>query len=808
MQRRMVRCVDQIYNVRALFSASGTVEMNEWKAYFDAMSLRHNELGIRSVVYLQRVTPTNLAEFLAARSVAMKTNFIIVPPGNRPVYFPMVYITHFDPAAQYIYGLDHAAVPDRLQTIEQAIDNDAPLMTPRVYFMDRSGRFRSTSGFMIYLPVYKNGMTVTNTTQRREALAGMVSATIVPQVMLTTLFEEMRQRNPGVDVEVFEGTTARPESLIFDDDKVIHTFDPNFHPTFSRQVVEPVLNRSWTFSFLTTPAFDATSPRYLQWLTLTSGLAVSILLFGITWMQAKARATVEDGEAAMAIEKEELAVTLFSIGDGVITTDTKTKIVLINKAAQALTGWTQKEVHGKLLAEIFRLVHEHDRTPAINPVEQVLQTGEIAELDNHVLLVARDGKERAIADSAAPIRDRSGKVTGAVLVFRDVTEKQKLEAQMAKESRLESIGVLAGGIAHDFNNMLTAITANISLARMQGTLPEERMQLLADAEKAAFRARDLTQQLLTFARGGEPVKKLMHLNALVRETCEFALRGSNVQCHFSFADNLWPVEIDEGQFRQVLNNLVINARQAMPDGGKIDVHLQNIELTKDALPSLSGGNYIEISIADSGCGIKPEFLSKIFEPYFTTKKGGSGLGLATAYSVIRKHNGVIKVDSTPGSGSTFQVFLPASGKRLASLPPKSPLEKKLSGRGKILVMDDEISVLRIISAMLQKFGYEVETALDGGEAFERYAAAKSGGNAFDLVIMDLTIPNGMGGREAIKKLRELDPTVKAIVSSGYSFDPIVANFREHGFLGTIPKPYRPEDLGEILDKILGQDVEA
>ncbi len=798
IERRMTRCVDQIYNVRALFAASRSVEISEWTTYLDTMRLRHNDLGIRTLGYLEKVT-TNKEAFLKYRSLAIKTNFTIIPPGNRPVYYPMVYVTHFDPLAEVIYGLDHAVRPERLETIEKAIDQNAALMTPRTHFLSRTN-VRSSSGYMIYLPIYKNGATITNTEQRRAALQGLVSMTIVPQVMLTAMFDEEGHQNNGVDVEIFEGKPAL-DNLIYDDDQKIRTLDTNSPNAFSRQIVLPVLNREWTVSFNTTPAFDSASPRYLQWLTLCGGLSMSFLVFGIAWLQAKARARAEHDEEILAIEKEELSVTLFSIGDGVITTDSNAKVVLINKAAQLLTGWTQNEAHGKSVNEVFKLVYENNREPASNSVQKVLQTGEIIEVGNDTILISRDGREHAIADSAAPIRNKAGNITGAVLVFRDITEKQKLESQLVKESKLESVGLLAGGIAHDFNNMLTVITANISLARMQGTSPDERAQLLGDAEKAALRARDLTQQLLTFAKGGEPIKKTMALEPLVREASDFALRGSNVQCQFSADQNVWPVEIDDGQFRQVLNNLIINARQAMPDGGKVEVHLENVELEKNNLPPLRAGKYVKISVMDHGAGIKRELLPRIFEPYFTTKKGGSGLGLATAYSVVRKHGGLIKAESMPGIGSIFQIFLPASDKRIIPSPKESP-QKKFSGSGRILIMDDEVAVLKILSAMLEKFGYEVETALDGAEALRLYAAARANQNPFAAVVMDLTIPNGMGGREAIKKLLELDPNAKAIVSSGYSLDPVMANHRLHGFAGIIPKPYRPEDLGRMLQEII------
>jgi PAS domain S-box-containing protein len=546
----------------------------------------------------------------------------------------------------------------------------------------------------------------------------------------------------------------------------------------------------------------------LQWLTLFGGLTISTLLFGITWVQVNNRLLAEHdavelqrSEAALAAEKELLDVTLNSIADGVITTDTSGKIISINKAVESLTGWLQNGAEGKNLSEVFHLIHDHTHEPCSSPVEKVLQTRTPIEMETHTLLVARDGTRRAIAASAAPIRDNAGNLVGAVLVFRDVTEKQKAEAQMLTESKLQSVGLLAGGIAHDFNNMLTAIIGNLALARMPESSREEISQMLADAEKAALGAKDLTQQLLTFAKGGAPIRKPTLLHELIREACPFALRGSNVQCDYSLASDAWPVEADKGQIRQILNNLVINARQAMPQGGKMEVRMENTDLSANSMPPLPAGKYVKISIKDHGPGIHSEHLPRIFDPYFTTKKAGTGLGLATVYSVIRKHDGQIKVVSEPGKGTTFELYLPASQKPVLPVPTE-PKPENFSGRGRVLVVDDEAPIRKFLSIMLQKFGYEAETANDGGEAIERYTTAKSGGTPFDAVIMDLTIPNGMGGCEATRRLRELDPKVKAIASSGYSFDPVMANYRDYGFCGVIPKPYRPEDLNRILKEVI------
>ncbi|MBW2406579.1 MAG: PAS domain S-box protein [Deltaproteobacteria bacterium] len=502
----------------------------------------------------------------------------------------------------------------------------------------------------------------------------------------------------------------------------------------------------------------------------------------------------------LAAEKERLTVTLRSIGDGVISTDLDGKIILVNKVAEELTGWQEKEAMGKPLTKVFHIVDEFNRKRCEDPVRKVMETGGVVGLANNTILIGKDGKEHVIADSGAPIRDNQNKIIGAVLVFRDITEKRKMEAELVNAQKLESLGVLAGGIAHDFNNFLTAIIGNLSLAKLDSKPGDRVVVLLNEMEKASIQAKNLTQQLLTFSRGGEPVKKLIALAELVKNSATFSLRGSNVRCEFSISQDLLPTEVDEGQIGQVINNLVLNADQAMPEGGIIEICAENITLTADNEFSLPAGPYLRTSFRDHGVGIAPDHLPKVFDPYFTTKQKGSGLGLTVAYSIVDKHNGRMTVESGLGHGTTFTIYLPASDKP-ASQPADE--EKRLFiGKGKILVMDDEEFIRDVATQMLSNIGYEVSVAIDGNQAIEMYRQAQKSGEPFDTVIMDLTIPGGMGGKEAIQKLKKLDPNVTALVSSGYSNDPIMSNFRDYGFQGVVKKPYRIQDMSDALRSVI------
>lgn len=406
---------------------------------------------------------------------------------------------------------------------------------------------------------------------------------------------------------------------------------------------------------------------------------------------------------------------------------------------------------------------------------------------------------------AYPIFDESGNVEMVTEHIRDITEKRRMEEELFKAQKLESVGVLAGGIAHDFNNLLTAILGNISLSKMYVTEGEKIYQRLAEAEKASLRARDLTQQLLTFSRGGAPVKRSTHVSDIVRDAAAFALSGSKTTCLFDIPDDLWPVEVDEGQISQVIHNLIINADQAMPSGGVVEVKCENVLLGEKDLPPLRAGCHVSISIRDYGVGISPDVLSRIFDPYFTTRKNGKGLGLTMVYSIVRNHEGHITVTTEPGEGTTFTVYLPCGS---GAAPPEREKEAASEAEspevlGKILLMDDEENIREVAGEMLSFIGYGVEFAGDGAEAVKLYEKALAAGEPYAAVILDLTVPGGMGGREAMEILRNLDPEVKAVVSSGYSNDPIMSDYKTFGFRGIITKPYKLTDLRKVLSVVTG-----
>ncbi|MCP4660687.1 MAG: PAS domain S-box protein [bacterium] len=518
-----------------------------------------------------------------------------------------------------------------------------------------------------------------------------------------------------------------------------------------------------------------------------------------------AEARLRRNEEALAAEKERLAVTLSSIADGVIATDRDSRIVLFNSRAAALTGWGCEDAVGRQFDEVF---HRHDEGSGRgrpHPVRTVLEKGGIVgRVESQ--LVAADGSVRPIEESAAPIRGGHQEIIGAVLVFGDVTERRQAEKEREKANKLEAVGILAGGIAHDFRNILLIIQGNASLARYCLDTPEDLEGILYEIEKAGNRAKDLTEQLLTFSKGGAPVKARISIGEIIRESVKFCFSGSKVICEPEICDDLWQVNADGGQINQVLNNLLINATQAMSGGGRVRLTAENVDPDSAAGLGFAGG-LIRVAVADEGVGIPPEDLSRIFDPYFTTKEEGTGLGLATAHSIVKSHDGLLLAESTPGEGSTFTMvlpaYLPSSGQLAISREPG--IEELALGHGRILVVDDEAGIRQLTLGMLTRLGYQTDAATDGAEAIEKYRAAQTAGSPFDAVLMDLTIPGGLGGREAVTQLRSLDPQAKVVVSSGYSKDPVMADYKSFGFAEVLPKPFVITHLGQVLKRVLAPE---
>ncbi len=556
---------------------------------------------------------------------------------------------------------------------------------------------------------------------------------------------------------------------------------------------EPVYHES----FIPFPGESLWLGTWLHPVIDNAGHVTSVV--GISREVTKRRQTEEN----LRRSEERLAVTLASIGEAVVTTDTTDCVVTLNNAAKKLTGWNEIDSIGQPVDIVCHLVDETTHVTLKAPIKTLLlNDGAVPIPPNEATLIARNGCETLVSFTCAPIRRPNGLRIGAVLAFRDISRQRAFEEEMHRVQKLESVGILAGGIAHDFNNILTAVMGNLSLAQRRVGKNEAVLARLEDAEKAVTRARDLTNQLLTFSQGGAPIKTVASAKTIIEESAEFALSGSSAKCEISIPDDLWSVEVDEGQIAQVIQNLVINADQAMASGGTVHISAKNLDMEMANGIPIKPGRYVRISVRDQGIGIADENLDQVFDPYFTTKKDGTGLGLATTYSIMRRHGGHVTVESTVEIGTTFHLFVPATEKRASgSLESVKP---NVSGSGRILVMDDDPTIREIAAEMLRDLGYEVELVTCGEDAIVVYRKRLDEGKRFDAVIMDLTIPGGIGGKEAIELLRRVDPAVKAIVSSGYSNDPIMSNFQEYGFAGMVTKPYGVSQLTKALFRVIGK----
>jgi len=562
-------------------------------------------------------------------------------------------------------------------------------------------------------------------------------------------------------------------------------------------------------------------------------LLLAIFLFGVMTSRTLARRKFVEEELRKALarledEKAKTDAVVAAIPDGISILDRNYRVLYQNQVHRDLVG----DQLGKVCYEKYA---SRDTICPGCPVARSFEDG-----GNHVLVksVPSQNGISHIEISSSPLRNAKGEIIAGIEAVRNITERkqaeeelkkhrerledlveertaelkkanarlqqevaerERMETELTRAQKLESLGLLAGGIAHDFNNLLGAIMGNLSLAMLDVDPANPASHQLAKAEQASLRAQELTRQLLTFSRGGTPVKKLIALAGVISEAAGFALQSSRVLHELAIPKGLWPVEADEGQMMQVFNNLLINADQAMPSGGIIRIFAQNITLGPGNGLPLGAGPYVKISVADEGAGIPAEHMEKVFEPFFTTKQKGSGLGLAVSYSIIRKHEGLITVESEPGRGTTFHIYLPASQREVVFSWRDDTFTK---GNGHILVMDDEEEMRNTTGDMLVRLGYTVDYAGEGGEAIAKYRQAQEAGQPFGAVIMDLTVPGGMGGKEAVRKLLEIDPAARIIVSSGYSHDPVMSDFRSYGFQGLVTKPYRLHDLSEVVAAVI------
>jgi PAS domain S-box-containing protein len=546
------------------------------------------------------------------------------------------------------------------------------------------------------------------------------------------------------------------------------------------------------------------SLRPLVWNTLLVVISGYLLTFAIYWSVKTFILDIRQQGAEALLESEgKYRLLVNNLPAVVFKGYADWSVDFFDDKIEALTGYNKADFDSRRLKwnEVIRSEDLLNAKEAFIPALRANHS-----YTREYRIQAKDGGILWVQEKGQVIFHPDGQIDYINGVFFDITERKIIEEERLVYSKIESLGVLAGGIAHDFNNILTVILGNINLARLN--LPKEHggQELLTEAENACFRAQSLARQLLTFAKGGAPIKELVATEPFIRESITFACRGSAARAEFTLPDNLWTLEVDPGQINQVFQNLVINAIQAMPLGGTIKIQAENLVLTADSDLPLRAGRYVKISFQDQGGGMPAKYLAKIFDPYFTTKQKGSGLGLATSYFIIKNHHGHIAAESKLGVGTTFTVYLPGVDRKISRRPQVET--KLLCGKGKILIMDDEDMVREVVGRMVVCLGYEANLARDGAEAISIFTEAQKSGQPFDAVILDLTVPGGMGGKEAMENLLKIDPQVKAIASSGYSDDPVMAEFHKYGFSAIIPKPYRVMEASKILHNIIVKKADA
>ncbi len=495
--------------------------------------------------------------------------------------------------------------------------------------------------------------------------------------------------------------------------------------------------------------------------------------------------------------EEQYRSLIHSMQEGVAVVDSSGVFVFANENFAKMLGYDLEEFQK---SPVDKFLDTHNAERLKRDVESCLK-GEPAS--SELVWRRKDGRPLSSLTSRRPVSYPIGQEASCLLVITDITLQKIMEKQVQQNEKMEALGILAGGIAHDFNNICAVVTGNLSYALSIADPKSELHEVLSDTMEGVGNARELTSQLLTFSKGGAPVRTSANLNEIVEGCAKFMLRGSKSKCSLDLAADLWSCELDKGQFSQVISNLILNASQSMPEGGVISVSTSNVETAERDELDLPGTRYIEVRIADEGVGIAEQNLSKIFDPFFSTKQTGSGLGLATSHSIVKNHSGEIRAHSEVDKGTVFHIYLPAtedagrSGPKTEAPKLTAPTEKK-----RILVMDDQSFVLKMAGRLLRSMGHESAFAADGQEAVDMYEEAHRAGATYDLVILDITVPGGMGGTKTLARLLEIDPNVRAVVSSGYSRDPIMANYKDYGFRGVVPKPYTRGELAAVISSVI------
>ncbi|HOT75525.1 MAG TPA: ATP-binding protein, partial [Candidatus Wallbacteria bacterium] len=539
-------------------------------------------------------------------------------------------------------------------------------------------------------------------------------------------------------------------------------------------------------------------------ITISCVIFILILNFFV-WIQL-----LKESAFGIYLEKERLATILKSIGEGVIVVGTDLKILMINETARNLLEAAGSEIENKSLFDVFVVKDLKTGENLESCSLKALTERRTVDFGRNSVLICAAGEKKHITATAAPVIAEDRSAIGAVIAFKDITNIKKMDEELLHINQIKSIGTLAGGIAHDFNNLLLAINCNIELMRRYFNDREKFESSLSRISEAVFKAKSITAQFITFARGGKPLKKTADPALILKKIISFTLGGTKIAYEFNFSNNLRFIDADEAQLNQAFSNIAINACHAMPEGGMLKITAENVFIDEEtAEKHLFKGDFVKISFVDTGCGIAPEDIDQIFNPYFTTKSTGMGLGLTSVYSIVKSHGGFIKVSSSVNIGTKFDLFFPSSAEqpeksenKAAAVENAGRKIQKNVNECRVLLMDDEPLIRQTAVQLLNHIGFKAECACDGNEAIQLYRKSIADKAPYEILIMDLTVPGGMGGVETIKILKQIDPEVTAIASSGYFDSPSISNYSSEGFAGFIAKPYKIHDLNMLIKKTI------
>lgn len=767
---RMNAIENDVVALQSLFLASDHVDADEF-SIFAANLLTHGQ-G-RAYEWAPRVGSTESPLFEAAGPTIRTFSLGDPGPSLRTEYFPVRYV---EPADSSVLGLDLGSEPERLRAIEAARALGRPVATRGVELA------QGGMGILLVAPVPQNGGAPG--TELEGVALGVIRVSDLLRDALSGIPDD------GLDVTLLDPLADKGARWMgsYPDAEPRHPEQPGAQRFVDERVT--MGNREWRV--VCTPRIGAASGA-AGWTTagvFAAGAAVTALVVAYVHLVGRrsAEAVAHSEELSRQADERRSAMEDARENEArfrALAVDAQVGVYLLQDGRFSYVNPRFAAMFGRTVAEITGVLGPDELNPQDPGTAEALSA---TNSPRRELVVSGHVLETYPTPTTAAGRPA---VLGTLL---DVTERRSAEAERHRLERLESLGLLAGGIAHDFNNMLAAVVGNISLAQLMLPPRSQANSRLIAANEAAVRAQGLTTQLQTFSRGGAPIRVPTDLRSVLHDTSEFALRGANVRLTLDVPVDLWPAAADGNQISSVIHNLVINASQAMPSGGNLTICARN-ERDPASLPP---GKYVTIEVSDEGAGMAPEVRDRVFDPYFTTKASGSGLGLASAHSIVLRHNGTIHVRSTPGVGSTFTVRLPASDAPLVAEEPEMP---KAPCPGHLLVMDDEPAVREVSVLLLESLGYTVEAVEHGAAAIDLYTSRAQEGRPFDAVLLDLTVPGGMGGLDAARALLRIDPSAKCIASSGYSSDSTMARPGEC-FVAVLPKPYSRAALSQVMSGIL------